>query len=139
MMTTEHLKEKIIGHKCDTNTNWLNYQELYQKIGTATSKTPPDIIGVCEVENIMVLQDLVNHPNLRSYDYGIVHFDSPDERGIDVALLYRKQVFIPTTFDSRRLLLSKDNGKRDYTRDQLVVEGLLDNEKTSFYSQPLAF
>ena len=105
---------------------------VISEIGTATSKTPPDIIGVCEVENIMVLQDLVNHPNLRSYDYGIVHFDSPDERGIDVALLYRKQVFIPTTFDSRRLLLSKDNGKRDYTRDQLVVEGLLDNEKLHF-------
>jgi hypothetical protein len=95
-------------------------------------KNPPDILGVCEVENKQVLQDLVNHQNLRKYDYGIVHFDSPDERGIDVALLYRKSVFIPMAFESRRLLLFKDNDKRDYTRDQLVVEGLLDNERIHF-------
>jgi hypothetical protein len=46
--------------------------------------------------------------------------------------LYRKSVFIPMAFESRRLLLSKDNDKRDYTRDQLVVEGLLDNERIHF-------
>jgi hypothetical protein len=106
--------------------------KVIAQIGSDTSKNPPDVLGVCEVENIGVLLDLVNHPNIRSYDYGIVHFDSPDERGIDVALLYRKSVFIPMAFESRRLLLSKDNDKRDYTRDQLVVEGLLDNENIHF-------
>lgn len=105
---------------------------VISQIGSVESKTPPDILGVCEVENKQVLEDLVNHPSLRTYDYGIVHFDSPDERGIDVALLYRKQAFIPTAFESRRLLLSKDDGYRDYTRDQLVVEGVLDNEKIHF-------
>lgn len=103
--------------------------KVISEIGSDVSKTPPDILGVCEVENKQVLVDLINHPNLREYEYGIVHFDSPDERGIDVALLYRKSVFIPMAFDSRRLLLTKDDGERDYTRDQLVVEGLLDNEK----------
>jgi predicted extracellular nuclease len=50
----------------------------------------PDIVGLCEVENKAVLTDLVN---LKSMDrFGIVHFDSPDERGIDVALLYRKKI-----------------------------------------------
>jgi hypothetical protein len=106
--------------------------KVISQIGLGISKNPPDILGVCEVENKQVLQDLVNHQNLRKYDYGIVHFDSPDERGIDVALLYRKSVFIPMAFESRRLLLSKDNDKRDYTRDQLVVEGLLDNERIHF-------
>ncbi len=105
---------------------------VISQIGMDVSKTPPDVIGVCEVENKQVLEDLVNHQNLRKYDYGIVHFDSPDERGIDVALLYRTSVFIPMSFDSRRLLLSKDDGFRDYTRDQLVVEGILDNEKIYF-------
>lgn len=106
--------------------------KVISQIGLDISKNPPDILGVCEVENKQVLQDLINHQNLRKYDYGIVHFDSPDERGIDVALLYRKSVFIPMAFESRRLLLSKDNDKRDYTRDQLVVEGLLDNERIYF-------
>lgn len=106
--------------------------KVISQIGRDVSKTPPDILGVCEAENKQVLQDLVNHPNLREHNYGIVHFDSPDERGIDVALLYRKSVFIPMAFDSRRLLLSRDDGDRDYTRDQLVVEGLLDNEKLYF-------
>lgn len=106
--------------------------KVIAQIGSDVGKNPPDILGVCEVENKKVLLDLVNHPTIRTYDYGIVHFDSPDERGIDVALLYRKSVFIPMAFESRRLLLSKDNDKRDYTRDQLVVEGLLDNEKIHF-------
>ncbi len=106
--------------------------KVISQIGSTANKTPPDVLGVCEVENKQVLQDLVNQPILRKYDYGIVHFDSPDERGIDVALLYRKQAFIPTAFESRRLLLSKDDGYRDYTRDQLVVEGVLDNEKIHF-------
>lgn len=106
--------------------------KVISQIGSTANETPPDVLGVCEVENKQVLQDLVNQPILRKYDYGIVHFDSPDERGIDVALLYRKQAFIPTAFESRRLLLSKDDGYRDYTRDQLVVEGVLDNEKIHF-------
>lgn len=99
----------------------------------ATSKTSnPDILGVCEVENLKVLKDLIHHKNLQSFNYGIIHFNSPDERGIDVALLYKKEVFIPVNFNSHRLLLFNDDGERNYTRDQLIVEGLLDNEKIYF-------
>ncbi len=50
----------------------------------------PDAIGVAEVENRWVLQQLVNSTLLRKYGYEIVHIDSPDRRGIDVALLYLK-------------------------------------------------
>ena len=53
----------------------------------------PDIVGFSEIENRGVLQKLSYHTLLRKYDYGIVHFDSNDRRGIDVALLYRKSVF----------------------------------------------
>ena len=49
----------------------------------------PDIVGLCEVENRRVLKDLVNRPALKTAGYKIAHFDSPDMRGIDVALLYR--------------------------------------------------
>ncbi len=109
-----------------------NLSKVISNVGFETTKSSPDIIGVCEVENKEVLKDLVNHPNIKEMNYGIVHFNSPDERGIDVGLLYAKTVFIPTSFTSRRLLLFNEDGERDYTRDQLVVEGLLDNEKIYF-------
>ena len=50
----------------------------------------PDIVGVAEVENAFVLWSLCNAPPLKKADYGFVHFESPDHRGIDVGLLYRK-------------------------------------------------
>lgn len=106
-----------------------NISKVLSEMGAEIAKTSADIIGLCEVENKKVLEDLTNHPNLRDKKYGIVHFDSPDERGIDVALLYKKEVFLPTSFTSRRLLLFNDKEERDYTRDQLVVGGLLDDEQ----------
>ncbi len=105
-----------------------NISKVLSQIGSSVTQTSPDIIGLCEIENKKVLEDLVSHPNLSNKNYGIIHFDSPDERGIDVALLYKKGVFLPTTFTSRRLLLQNEEDKRDYTRDQLVVGGILDEE-----------
>ena len=49
----------------------------------------PDIIGLAEVENAFVLRQLIQTTSLRKLDYKVVHFESPDPRGIDVALLYR--------------------------------------------------
>lgn len=106
-----------------------NIAKVISQIGFKVSKASPDIVGLCEIENVTVLQELVAHPNLQKSNYGIIHFDSPDERGIDVALLYKKDVFSPTSFVSRRLLLQNEEGFRDYTRDQLVVGGLLDDEQ----------
>ncbi|WP_422083120.1 endonuclease/exonuclease/phosphatase family protein [Ulvibacterium sp.] len=106
-----------------------NTSTVISKIGADVTQTSPDLIGLCEVENKQVLQDLINQPALFEKDYGIIHFNSPDERGIDVALLYKKTVFIPSSFESHRLLLFNTEDERNYTRDQLVVGGLLDQEK----------
>lgn len=123
------------------NYNWTlkryekkinNIASVISKIGQDITKTAPDIVGVCEVENYKVLKDLVAHSSLNSYGYSIIHFDSPDERGIDVALLYKRAQFIPIAFKSHRLLLFNDSEQRDYTRDQLVVYGLLDGEEFYF-------
>lgn len=105
---------------------------VLSKIGKETSKTSPDVIGLCEVENRHVVEDLAHHPNLVDKDYGIIHFDSPDARGIDVALLFKKESYLPTSFKSHRLLLFDELGERVYTRDQLVVGGLLDQEEVYF-------
>ena len=106
-----------------------NLSKVISDIGSENSRSGPDLLGICEAENRNVLEDLIIQTTLQKKDYGIVHFDSPDERGIDVGLLYAKSSFIPISFVSRRLLLTNEEGFRDYTRDQLVVEGLLDNEK----------
>lgn len=96
-------------------------------IGSKVRKDSPDLIGLCELENLSVLQDLVTHEHLLPNDYGVIHFDSPDERGIDVALLYRKSCFVPFSIKSQRLILRDIDGYRDYTRDLLIVGGMLED------------
>ncbi|TBW27856.1 endonuclease/exonuclease/phosphatase family protein [Gramella sp. KN1008] len=111
-----------------------NISRVLSEIGCDVNPEPPAIIGLCEIENSKVLEDLIAHPNLDKYKYGIIHFDSPDERGVDVALLYRKQHFTPMDSKNRRLLIyeAENPSKRDYTRDQLVVTGLLNKEEINF-------
>lgn len=103
---------------------------VLSEIGTEVNPDPPVIIGLCEVENKKVLEDLISHPNIIKFGYGIIHEDSPDERGVDVALLYRKQYFVPEIHKSHRLLIYEADKatRRDYTRDQLVVNGKLHGE-----------
>ncbi|OMP32081.1 endonuclease [Mangrovimonas sp. DI 80] len=106
-----------------------NMARVISEIGTDISNNSPVIIGVSEVENRQVLEDLVNDSLLIGKDYGIVHFDSPDARGIDVALLYQKDVFRPLHDASYELKIYDDESqKRIYTRDQLLVSGELEGE-----------
>ena len=114
------------------NTKIKNISEVISQVGKEHTGTSPDIIGLCEVENKSVLEDLVSYPTIKDKGYGIVHFDSPDARGIDVALLYKTKVFLPSSFKSHRLLLFNEMGQREYTRDQLVVGGYLDGEEIHF-------
>ncbi len=110
-----------------------NMAQVIADIGYEVSKNSPVVIGVSEVENIKVLHDLVNHPNLINKDYGIIHYDSPDARGIDVALLYQKSIFTPTTTSKHELKIYDDiSRKRVYTRDQLLVTGKFDGEILHF-------
>ncbi|NAS31194.1 endonuclease/exonuclease/phosphatase family protein [Flavobacteriaceae bacterium R38] len=105
---------------------------VISEIGLETTQHAPDIIGLVEIENINVLNDLVRNSSIANNDYGIIHRDSKDRRGIDVALLFRKSVFIPSDIKTYPLILINDNGFRDYTRDILVVSGYLDEEKIHF-------
>jgi endonuclease/exonuclease/phosphatase family metal-dependent hydrolase len=82
----------------------------------------PDILGVSEIENRKVLEDLVAHPNIVSKRYQIVHFDMSDDRGVDVALLYRASVFKP--FIINRLRIKNPEDANFKTRDILWVKGL---------------
>ena len=118
----------------------FNRSEIYKKkvenmasviadIGTDLVNKSPSIVGLSEVENRNVIEDLLNNKHLLNKNYYIVHYDSPDERGIDVGLIYNKDVFKVNSTKSHELIIyDNKSSKRNYTRDQLVVSGLLDNE-----------
>lgn len=100
---------------------------VISQIGSDKANTSPAVIGVCEVENRKVLEDLVNNKRLKSKRYGIIHYESPDRRGIDVALLYQKRYFKPVHHESFDPNIYND-GRKVYTRNQLLVSGYLDDE-----------
>jgi endonuclease/exonuclease/phosphatase family metal-dependent hydrolase len=101
-------------------------------IGRAETGKHPAIIGLAEVENAKVLEDLLDSKHLDDLDYDYVHFDSLDERGIDVAMIYDTNVFKPMHTETFSVSLSDDDGSPDYTRDILLVGGHLDGEYIHF-------
>ena len=88
----------------------------------------PDIMGLCEIENRRVVEDLVTQPALAKNRYQIVHFDAPDRRGIDVGLIYKPQVFVP--FHTKPLPLNNPQDTSFKTRDILYVKGLFQRKDT---------
>lgn len=106
-----------------------NMARVIADIGYEVVNNTPAIIGISEVENKEVIEDVVNDSLLMDKDYGIVHYHSPDARGIDVALLYQKNLFTPISTSSHELKIYDDiSQKRVYTRDQLLVSGYLEDE-----------
>ncbi|MBO4434087.1 MAG: endonuclease/exonuclease/phosphatase family protein [Bacteroidales bacterium] len=99
------------------------------------------VLGVSEVENRHVLEDLVAEPAIAEANYQIVHYDGPDRRGVDVALLYdpRKMTLvesesIPFDFNSDiEFTLTQEEKDRFRTRDVLMVHGIIDGEHFAFY------
>ena len=98
------------------------------------------VLGVSEIENRHVLEDLVAEPAIADAHYQIVHYDGPDRRGVDVGLLYRPELFtvlesrsIPFTFDSALDFgMSKEEQDAFRTRDLLMVRGMLGGEMFAF-------
>lgn len=128
------IMEMAAGNRADAYVKKINNMaRVIADIGADVARNSPAVIGVCEIENREVLVDLVNHPLLLAKDYGIVHYHSPDNRGIDVALLYQKALFQPINTSSHELLIYDDATRnRVYTRDQLLVSGKFDGEMMHF-------
>ncbi|QHI37206.1 hypothetical protein IMCC3317_25840 [Kordia antarctica] len=117
--------------------NWTpkRYDKKIYKLGSAITSfgsedttNVPVLIGVAEVENKKVMNDLVSSKPLAEFKYDFVHYNSPDERGIDVGLLYQKEHFEVIYSESIPILLYTEDGVRDFTRDTLYVKGLLNGE-----------
>ena len=106
-----------------------NMARVIADIGKDVTNNTPALIGVCEIENKAVLEDIVNDSLLLHKNYGIVHYNAPDVRGIDVALLYQKKLFTPLSSSSHELKIYDDQSQeRIYTRDQLLVSGNLEGD-----------
>ena len=106
----------------------LKLGSIIPKIGNEDNQIAPVIIGLAEVENANVISDLINNKNLIEENYDFIHYDSMDERGIDVALLYKPDIFKVEHSETFSVYLENEKGMQDYTRDILLVQGLLNNE-----------
>lgn len=103
-----------------------NMAKVISQIGTEINPDGLAILGISEVENLGVIQDLVAQPSLKNRNYQIIHYDSPDRRGVDVAMLYNAKYFRPYKTSSHRLYV--DKLKNFKTRDQLLVDGILSGD-----------
>ncbi len=99
------------------------------RIGEEEELHPPTLIGIAEVENNEAIEKLLETKYLRTLPYEYVHFDSPDERGIDTGLIYNKAHFEVIEAETLPLLIENENGDRDFTRDILYVNGKLNGEE----------
>lgn len=86
----------------------------------------PSIIGVAEIENRGVLEDLVAQESLRHLGYKIVHYDSPDKRGVDCGILYQPDVF--QVFSSGHRAVNIPGEPDVLTRDIVYASGRIDGE-----------
>lgn len=109
-----------------------NLEKVVAQVGTEMTPDGLAILGVSEIENRKVLEDFVKQPKLVDRNYQIVHFDSPDKRGIDVALLYQPKYF--TFLNARKIDMTTPRGENDtlFTRDILLVSGEIDGDVMHF-------
>jgi hypothetical protein len=105
-----------------------NMARVISELGTEMTPDGVAILGVAEIENRSVLEELVKQPALAARHYQIVHYDSPDERGVDVGLLYQPKYFTVKGSKSIPLIIYGEDKQRNFTRDILYVSGLLNGE-----------
>lgn len=114
---------------------WDKQDHMSRVVADLGKEKTPDgiaVLGMAEIENETVIRDLINSPKLAKRNYQIVHYDSPDERGVDVALIYQPKYF--TVLQSRAipLMIYNEDGSWRKTRDILFVSGLLDGDTIHF-------
>lgn len=111
------------------NQKLSNEAKVISELGRQYTNDNPVICGLIEVENRQVIEDLIKQPALAKSNYGIVHYNSYDARGIDIAIIYQKNRFTVQDSYTKEIKIYNEEGRRQYTRDILVVIGLLDGEK----------
>ncbi len=103
---------------------------IYKTLVALGGENMPVMVGLCEIENDWVLQQLCLNTPLRRFSYNLLHYESPDMRGIDVALIYRPEKF--HILYSKPIAIDNPNDVTFKTRDILLVSGILFDKDTLF-------
>jgi hypothetical protein len=110
-----------------------NLATVLEQLGTDITPDGPAIIGAAEVENDRVLQDLIAQPEISNRNYRFLHFESPDSRGVDVAMLYNPAYFTVLHAEALYTDISRYAEKGSRTRDVLHVIGILAGDTTHVF------
>ena len=104
---------------------------LYKAIVALGEGEPPAILGLCEVENANALQELCRNTPLAKFKYDFILYESADVRGIDVAMIYRSDKFVPIESTPVKVNFLSNDSK---TRDILFVKGIVfDNDTIGLF------
>ncbi len=106
---------------------------VISQLASDITQAGPAILGVAEIENDTVLNDLIHHPLLQNKHYQFIHYDSKDARGIDVALIYQPTFFVPEKAEKLFVTLPGNSKEAYFTRDILYVKGQLGGETVHIY------
>lgn len=120
------------SRRWDADKYYKKIDNLARTIAAMKSPTTPmgpAIIGVSEIENRSVMEDLVHAEPLRPWMLQVVHHDSPDRRGVDVGLLYNPRMFRVIDVTNTPLIIPEN--PRFRTRDQMCVTGILGGDTVS--------
>ncbi len=110
-----------------------NLSSIIAKLGSDLTPDGPAILGLSEIENEGVVNDLVAHPNIADRNYQVIHRNSLDRRGVDVAMIYQPKYF--TVEEVRSIpVIAYEKSKKEYpdrifTRDILYVKGIFLGEE----------
>lgn len=118
----------------NSHVYWDKLGHLSKVIGEIGLEFTPDgpaLLGVSEIENITVLEDLIKQPSIASRGYKIIHQDSKDARGVDVALLYQPKYFTPEQVHYYSLPTNDPGDTVKYSRDILIAIGMFNGERIS--------
>jgi len=102
--------------------------DVISRLGKDLTPDGVAILGMSEIENRKVIEDLIVRPKLADKSWGIIHYDSPDARGVDVAMIYQTKYFTPLFSKPIRMNQKDNKGRERKTRDILYVKGLLDGD-----------
>ena len=126
--TLDHVTKNDDRFTPESEKKW-NTERYFDKMNNLSKVIAamefPSILGLCEVENNAVLKDLINSTSLKNHNYQIVHFESPDERGIDNAFIYKKEHFQVIDTKNIRINFPKEVIENDFTRDIVYIKGKL--------------
>jgi len=124
---SKHYTEEVFRDKLN------NLSTVISQLGTELSPDGVAMLGVSEIENRFVIEQLVDQPSLKERNYQIIHYDSPDYRGIDVALIYNPKYFKELKSEPLHVPLKNPDGSEYATRDILWVYGLFKGEPMHFF------